>query len=314
MLLRNLLLALGGLGMLAGVVLSVVWFIQLGRTSVETPAASRAAVLVATHPVPAGTLVRKEDITWKEVGPGEIHAGNIIRGQISESEFVGAIARRAFAAGEQLILSEIVRPNERQFLAAVLKPGTRAVSISVEAPQSGAGLILPGDYVDVILTQAFDEPTVDATHKSVAETVLRNVQIIAVDQALSMPANPAPAARGALTPATPVTASRVPKTYTFALTEQQAEQLFVAAHLGRLQFSVRPLEGRNIAAGSEDGNKRAPTWASDVSSALDGSARKGQPSASSIESSVRRPPILHQPAVPQSVGSQSAIPQSIVPQ
>jgi len=310
MFLRNLLLAIGGLGMIAGIVLSIVWFNQIGGTNVEAPAASRAAVLVATHPVPAGTLVRKEDITWKEVGPGEIHAGNIIRGQISESEFVGAIARRAFVAGEQLILSEIVRPNERQFLAAVLKPGTRAVSIPVEAPQSGAGLILPGDYVDVILTQTFDEPTVDVTHKSVAETVLRNVQIIAVDQALSMPANPAPAARGALTPAT---ASRVPKTYTFALTEQQAEQLFVAAHLGKLHFSVRPLEGRNTAS-SEDDDKRRPTWASDVSSALDGNARKGQPSLSSVESSVRRPPILFQPAVPQSAVSQSAIPQSIVPQ
>jgi pilus assembly protein CpaB len=288
MFVRNLLLVIGILSLLAGIALSVVWFNQMGRPAIETPALARMAVLVATHPVPAGTLLRPEDIRWKDIGPNEIKAGNLVRGQVSELEFIGAITRRPFAADESLVASDLVKPSERQFLAAVLKPGTRAVSISVDAPQSAAGLILPGDQVDVILTQSFGESVADTSRKSVAETVLRNVRVIAVDQALSTPARPTTAPRGAFT-----AESRVPKTVTFELTEQQAERLYVAAQLGRLQLSVRPLEVPADAA-AQAVREGGATWASDVSPALNEIARHKSQSGSTVEGSVRRPPVLSQ--------------------
>jgi pilus assembly protein CpaB len=289
MFVRNLLLVVGALCLLGGVALTVVWFNQTATTSVERTAATQPAVLVATHLIPAGTLLRPEDIGWKEVGTGEIRPGNLVRGQISESAFVGAITRRDFAANEDLMASELVKPSERQFLSAVLKPGTRAVSISVDEPQNAAGLILPGDRVDVILTQTFDEVATDPTRKSVAETMMRNIQVIAVDQSLSKDAKPAAAAGGAFTPATAV---RIPKTVTFEVTENQAERLFVAAQLGRLQLSVRPLQGHTAAAAEANG-KRRPTWASDVSSALNEIAHKAPPGVS-VENAIRRPPVVSQ--------------------
>jgi pilus assembly protein CpaB len=288
MFVRNVLLAIGLLCLLGGVALSVVWFNQMARTPVETPAAARLAVLVATHSIPVGTLLRPEDIGWKEVGPNGIRAGNLVRGQVSEAEFVGAIARRSFAAAEVLIAADLVKPSERQFLAAVLKPGNRAVSISVDAPQSAAGLTLPGDQVDVILTQSFNDAAGDPARKSVAETVLHNVRVIAVDQSLSTAGKPAAPARGAFT-----AESRVPKTVTFELTEGQAERLFVAGQLGRLQLSVRPLEV-SITADTESQRTTGPTWASDVSPALNAIARKPPQSASTVESAVRRPPVMSQ--------------------
>lgn len=308
MFIRNLLLAIGGLSMIGGAVLSVIWFNQIGTTTAEKPVVSRPAVMVATHAIPAGTLLRSEDIAWKETGAGEVKPGNIVRGQMADAEFLGAITRRDFTTGEHLIVSELVRPSERQFLAAVLKPGTRAVSISLDVPQSttgltmqgAAGLVLPGDYVDVILVQTFEDSAVDATHKTVAETVLRDVQIIAVDQSLSSAEKSAP--RSA---ATPATAPRAPKTVTFALTEEQAERMFVATQMGRLQLSVRPLEGRNIASHYADARRR-PTWASDVSSALNGIARKDHPAVSSIEKSVRRPPMMPTSPLPPAVSQAAA--------
>lgn len=308
MFIRNLLLAVGGLSMIGGVVLSVIWFNQIGTPTVERPAVSRPAVMVATHPIATGTLLRSEDIAWKETGPGDVKPGNIVRGQMADAEFFGAITRRDFAEGEQLIVSELVRPNERQFLAAVLKPGTRAVSISLDVPQSAsgmtmqgaAGLVLPGDYVDVILTQTFEDLAVDATHKTVAETVMRDVQIIAVDQSLSSAEKTAP--RAAITPAT---APRAPKTVTFALTEEQAERMFVAMQLGRLQLSVRPLEGRNLAT-HDDNARRRPTWASDVSTALNNVARKDHPAVSTVEKSVRRPPMMPPSSLPSAISQAAA--------
>jgi pilus assembly protein CpaB len=288
MFVRNVLLAIGMLCLLGGVVLSVVWLNQVARTTTESPPETRPAVLVAKRPIPTGTLLRPEDIGWNEVGPNAVRAGNLVRGQVSQADFIGAIARRDFAADEVLIAADLVTPSERRFLAAVLKPGTRAVSISVDAPQSAAGLILPGDQVDVILTQSFNQAAADPARKSVAETVLRNVRVIAVDQALSTSARPATPARTGFT-----AESRVPKTVTFELTEWQAERLFVALQLGRLQLSVRPLE-IGAPAEPEVRGKPGPTWAADVSPALNVIARKAPQPVSTVERAVRLPPVVSQ--------------------
>ena len=293
MFLRNLLLILGCLCLIEGVALSVVWFNQLGNnsrinTNLDKPALSLPAVLMTIRAVPAGTLLRPEDIGWKEVAPGEVRPGNLVRGQISETELVGAISRRAYAANEVLIEAEFVKPSERQFLAALLKPDTRAVSISVDAPQSAAGLILPGDRVDVILTQNLNvgDSAAAPGNKWVSETVLRNVRIIAVDQSLSTAVKPGGTPRAIL----PMTEARAPKTVTFELTERQAERLFVAAQLGRLQFSVRPLEAHGIST-TEDKFEPGPTWASDVSRAVREFAHKPSESSSTVDKSVRKAPV-----------------------
>lgn len=285
MLVRNLLLAIGSLSLLAGLALSVVWLSQMGSPTAERQELVRQAILVAARAVPAGALLRPEDIGWKEVAAQSIRPGNLVRGQVSEAEFTGAIVRRELAAGEPLNVSELVRPSERQFLAAALKPGTRAVSIAVDAPQSAAGLILPGDQVDVILTQSFTDTGTDPALRSVAETVLRDVRVIAIDQNLTTPARPAGAARP-LVPAD----SRVPKTVTFEVTEKQAERLIVAAQLGRLQLSVRPLEAGPATTGAAK-SKAGPTWASDVSPALNELNRRKPQSGGAVENAVRRPPM-----------------------
>jgi pilus assembly protein CpaB len=264
MFLRNVLLAIGAVFVLAGVGLMIVWFgSPKNRPSVaETPVESRQAVMVATRAIPNGTLLRKEDFSWKDVGPGEVHPGNLLRGQVSETEFLGAISRRDFVEGEPLIASDFVKPGDRQFLAAVLKPGSRAITIFVDAAQSAAGLALPGDHVDVILTQSFDDKvTTDPGRKTVGETVLRDVRVIALDQSMNPPSGVV------ATLSTVSTESRIPKTVTLELIERQAEELLVAAQLGKFQLALRPLESAD-AAQPEEKRKTKPVWASDVSPAL----------------------------------------------
>ena len=248
MFVRNLLLVIGALCLLGGLALSVVWYNQTAKGVAEAPPPPNQAVLVASRAMPTGTLLRPGDIRWKEVGAGQIGPGNLLRGQVSEGEFIGAVTRRPFAADAPLVASDLVKPNERQFLSAALSPGTRAVSISVDSPQGVAGLVLPGDRVDVIFTQSFGQTGADAASKTVGETVLRDVRIIAVDQSLSTTGKPpAGPSRAALT-----AESRVPKTVTFELTERQAERLLVAAQLGRLHLSVRPLEVGPLAQADDD--------------------------------------------------------------
>jgi pilus assembly protein CpaB len=301
MLVRNLLLALGVLTLVAGLALSLVWFFQRDRSPVaeaRTPApAVQPAILVAARPIRTGVLLRAEDVAWRDVGRNDATVGSLMRGQVHESEFLGAVARRDFGQGESLVASDFVKPSERGFLAAVLKPGTRAVSITVDASQSSSGLILPGDRIDVILMQSFGD-TAEPSRKEVAETVLVDVRAIAVDQLLSAASKAAPADRrlGSIE-------SQLPKTVTLEVTPRQAEVLLVASQLGRLGVSVRALEGSSIPVA---GTGAGPTWASDVSPALKQlRGREGRiTTGSSIEKSIRTAP----PRGTSDVGPEGRVP------
>ena len=81
MFLRNLLLIVGALCLLGGAALSVIWFNQIGSTSVEQSPVARLAILVSTRAIPAGTLLRPDDVGWRDANPGEVRAGSLLRGR-----------------------------------------------------------------------------------------------------------------------------------------------------------------------------------------------------------------------------------------
>jgi pilus assembly protein CpaB len=259
--------ALFGLGLLAGLTLTYLWY----NPSAVSPAAPvvtqipAKTVLVATHALPSGTLLRLGDMAWQDMPAGTVVGADIVQGSASETDFVGAVTRRPFTARDPLTAGDLVKPGDREFLVAALAPGHRAVSINVDAVQSTSGLVLPGDYVDVILTQSFGPQSADPAHRTVGETVLRDLRVIAVDQTLAPAAKPPDAQHDTLGQ------MHMPKTVTLEVTERQAAQLLVADQLGKVQLALRgqhdqratPLLARLLTS-----DQSSPVWASDVSKAL----------------------------------------------
>lgn len=259
MLLRNILLATGAFAFVLGIALLIAWLRQPSSPSETAQAPIQSQVLVAAHTIPTGTLLRPEDMVWKAVAPAEVGPDMLSHNLVNAADFVGAVARRDFRAGDPLLRSALVQPSDRGFLAAVLMPGYRAVSIAVDAPQSSSGLLMPGDHVDVILAQSFSDTTTTPARKSVGETVLHDIRVIAVDQAMSALARSNPSQQRFVG-----SESRIPKTVTLEVSERDAEMLFVATQLGKIELSVRAL-------GTAEPTKveaRSPVWASDVSPAL----------------------------------------------
>jgi pilus assembly protein CpaB len=270
MILRNILLGLGVLAMIAGVALGVIWLREpapqvADQQQPEQPATPRPSILVANRPIITGTLLTASDMRWKELAANQTPPVDaMLRGQISDSDFVGSVSRRGFGTGDPLTQSDLVKPDQGGFLAAVLAPAMRAVSVTVGAAESVAGLVTPGDRVDVILTQNFNDALVSPPRKSVGETVLHDVRVIAVDQALSG------AIQAKQQPAPPTTGAegRIPRTVTLEVTEQQAEKLLVAMNLGKIELSMRPFSPPGADLPIEGAATPTPTWASDVSPAL----------------------------------------------
>jgi pilus assembly protein CpaB len=197
----------------------------------HTPPPVLIPYLVAARPVPPGTLVRNEDFVTKAVTAENLPPGAIIETPESRADVRGALIRRFVESGSPLLAADFMRPRDRGFLAAVLAPGTRAVSIGVTAITGVAGLIWPGDHVDVILTQELAQAAERAGRVVSSETVLANVRIIAVDQDIAQGGR-----------ANSTAAGHVGTTVTLQTTVDQAERLAVAGQLGHLSLAVRASE------------------------------------------------------------------------
>ena len=260
MLFRRLLLALGVVALLGGIALAVISLRQ-PRNIATGPVVPKAQVLTAAKDVPQAALLRSDDIKWAEIPVNEVPAGALVRAQGGpEPEILGAATRRGFKTGEVIAGDMIIRPSEAGFLTAVLHPGMRAIALSIDAAAVGAGLIQPGDHVDVLLTQGLGHVAgnteLGPAFRSVGETILRDLRVIAVDQTTNLAAKP-----GVLAQPT----ARVPQTVTLEVSAEQAQALLVARQLGSLQLSLRSLAD---AASAPNTPLPRPTWAIQVSQAL----------------------------------------------
>jgi pilus assembly protein CpaB len=127
---------------------------------------------------------------------------------------------------QELILESRLAPSDVKTggMAAVLKPGKRAVSIAGNKVLGVSGFINPGDRVDVLLTSA--DPK---TKTNVNKTVFENVLVLATGTQLSRNAEGKPS---------PV------DSYTLDVTPEQAEKLVLASSQGKINFSLRSILDR----------------------------------------------------------------------
>ena len=200
---------------------------MMARLAKPTAQAAATAVLVARKTLSAGSFVKAEDLRWQPWPSGGLDPSYVIQGKRDAKSFAGAVVRRAIVAGEPVTDARVVKPGDRSFLAAVLTPGMRAIAVPVNAHSSIAGLVLPGDRVDLILSHRFDNggETSKREMHTASETVLTNVRVIAIDQSTDdQKAKPA-----------------MPKTATLEVTPRQVELVTVAMDLGKLSLSLRSL-------------------------------------------------------------------------
>ncbi|MGI9487548.1 MAG: Flp pilus assembly protein CpaB [Geminicoccaceae bacterium] len=210
-------------------------------------------VLVVETNIPAGRFIKPQDVRWQRWPGDDIPDNYIVKAGDSKDAVVGAVVRRGLSAGQPITDGSVVKPGDRGFLAAVLSPGMRAVSVPINATSGNSGLIFPGDRVDLILTQTLDGDTT----RRVSETVLPNIRIIAM---------------GVSTGDDPKKGKHHEKarTATLEVSPREAESVALVTELGKLSLSLRSLakdeeDGKAVTSAEAD---YAPTWDRDVSSVL----------------------------------------------
>jgi pilus assembly protein CpaB len=213
----------------------IAFNMNLPKVPVAVAAKGPAIVgyFVAARPLPKGTLARIEDFTVRTVPPENAPAGAILETADTKISLPGSLVRKYVDAGSPITLQDIVRPQDRGFLASVLEPDSRAVSIKVDEESGVSGLIRPGDYVDVVLTQVSDKG--DSARRALSETILRNVRVIAIDQEIVQGGRaPAAAAAGKVAPT-----GKPAQTVSLELASEQVNKITVARQIGKLSLTVR---------------------------------------------------------------------------
>ncbi len=209
-------------------------------------------VLAAGAALRAGTLLKPEDLVPLDLPAPPVGAQDDTPAM--RTGLVGAMLKRSLGPGDALLAPDVMRPGDHGFLAAVLGPNMRAATVAVDAVSGSAGLIWPGDQVDLILTQSLDS-TLPAARRVAAETILADVRVIAIDQLL---------ARGVAPSNDTATSGR---TVTLEVTTSQAERIAVATRLGKLSLAVRSADSTEPAPAAEAAVVQT-TWGGDVSPAL----------------------------------------------
>ncbi|MBE7210181.1 MAG: Flp pilus assembly protein CpaB [Gluconacetobacter diazotrophicus] len=214
-----------------------------------------AHVLVAANDIRAGALLASGDLKAREIRKNAVPPGAISDTPEHRAALFGAMIRHPVPADAPILEGEALRPGEHGFLAAVLGGGMQAATVAVDAVSGSAGLIWPGDHVNLVLTQTLDDPKLPAGRRVAAETVLSDVRVIAIDQQLMEGATGAK------------TQQAQAGTVTLEVTPRQNEKVSVAAHLGKLSLAVLSARGgAPVPAGAMAAD--SITWARDVSPAL----------------------------------------------
>ena len=195
-------------------------------------------VLAAARNMPAGTLLTANDLTYVPLEARNVLSSHIRReptGTAQEQELpsvIGAVTRIPFLAGVPLTDAGLIRPGEDGFLAAVLLPDRRAITITVNQETSHAGMIAPGDRVDVIFTMqvSSDDPS---QLNSFSRTVLEDIRVVAVGRRIESVSY------------AEQEDSLVPQvggsTVTLEVSPPEADQLVLASTRGSLALALRPL-------------------------------------------------------------------------
>ncbi|HZZ03351.1 Flp pilus assembly protein CpaB [Paraburkholderia sp.] len=221
------------------------------------PVETNRMIRAAAADLPEGLLLRDSDFSWRAVANDSVPAGAIVKGT-EGIELKGALLRHPIAKDAIIVSADVIPANDPGFLAATLKPDMRAVSVAIDDVSGNAGLIQPGDYVDLLLTQQLDRQDASRDMSITSETVAQRVRVLAVGSQFQRPKGN-----------TDTDARATARTVTLEVTPHRAEVIAVAAKLGSLSLALRSFARTAVANAASDviEDAPAPVYAGDITHA-----------------------------------------------
>lgn len=179
--LRTILLGLLALVFSVSAALGVYLFT---RQPAVTPQVDTVSIIVAAETVQRGITLSAEMLTRRD-WPTEFVPPDAMR---ALDEAVGRTVWIPMVANDVVVESKLASKGAGRGMASLIPPGMRAVTIQTPNVATGvAGFVLPGNKVDVLWT-VHPAAQNDQTGGGSTATLLQNIEILAVDQTIELPA------------------------------------------------------------------------------------------------------------------------------
>lgn len=191
--------------------------------AVVVPEIPKTEVLVSVRDMRMGEPVRPVDLRWQS-WPVEAVSEFFITKEDRPNAIDSVkdtVVRRGLVAGEPITDSKLLQLDQPGVMSALLREGMRAIAVRI-SPETGAGgFILPGSYVDILLTRTLmrGEQELEET-----QTLMRSVRVLAIDQYIGE---------------TDEEIAEIGRTATLEVTPGQAENLALAEGVGTLTLILR---------------------------------------------------------------------------
>jgi pilus assembly protein CpaB len=177
-------------------------------------------VAVAARPLPLGTMLQASDVklvAWPE-------SAKVPGGYSKSEEVVNRGLVDAVAENEPITETKLAPVGAGAGLPPVITAGMRAMSVRVNEVIGVAGFVVPGTYVDLVLTMTRDQAN------SMSRIVLSNIQVLTAGTRTDQEAGK--------------TGQAVPSTVvTLLLTPENSEKVALAGAVGQITLILRnPLD------------------------------------------------------------------------
>lgn len=199
---------------------AAIWGV-LGMQQARLTAANSASVVVAARPIELGRALTPDMLRLQAWPAGAVPQGAFM--QISELTGGEArVALRAIEPNEPILASRVSGAGGRATLSATIAEGHRAVAIRVNDVIGVGGFVLPGDFVDVLLTRN-EEGGRRANRAMRTDLLIANVRVLAIDQTANESRNDPQVARAV----------------TIEVTPEDGQKVALATEIGTLSLALR---------------------------------------------------------------------------
>ncbi len=214
----------------------VYFYIKGVEKKAQEAQVKNVPVVLAKEAIPARTVIEAKMLDVKQL-PEPAVTPDMIR---DPKEIEGKVTTSAMIVGEIIQRPKIAAKGAGMGLSFIVPHGKRALTIKTDDVQGVAGLIKPGDFVDVLSTfdipkQASDKTNQSQTTESLAVTVLQNAQVLALDQMMEARPPELDANKQA------TSAPQLYALVTLAVLPKEAERVHLLFQKGPLRLTLRPL-------------------------------------------------------------------------
>lgn len=197
--------------------------------------ANQTAVLVAKRDIPRGTVI-DSDMLENQIVPNKYLQPQAVT---SLDRIAGMTTVTSISAGEQVTLSKLMWSREAagSSLAMATPVGKRAITVSVDNVAALAGMLNPGDYVDVLAAVPEAVKTAEGKEltRAVVMPVFQNVLVLAVGRDLGEPM----ATSGKAGRSTKDEKKEISPLITIALTPQESNLVTFLQEQGKISLALR---------------------------------------------------------------------------